>query len=419
MTQIETAIESFRWGLKEETDIKLALTRGVQDVLPETWGDNGLERQLRERKIKLYLGIDPTSPDLHIGHSVPLRKLRQFQDLGHEVNLLFGTFTGKIGDPTDKTAARVRLTDEQIATNVATYVDQAGRILDLSDESKNPVKIVYNHEWLGKLSFEEVVDLAANFSVQQMESREMFKRRREDGKPIWLHEFLYPLMQGWDSVAMGVDLEIGGKDQTFNMLVGRDLLKRYSKREKWVMAMKLIEDPNGKKMGKTEGNIVNINDWAEWKYEAIMTWPDSAISMGFELLTGIPESSLLLINEILTKTDTNPVLLKRALAYRVVYELDGRDMSDYAESEFDRVIRGRELPRRLKEVVVEPGILIDRLLVDAGLAKDLTIARDLVARQAVWVGNNQVKLGYKWTESEGILRLGKRTIKNVRKVVCG
>ena len=270
---------------QEPVTIDETLRRGVEIILPDR---SSLQSEMEQRKVRLYLGIDATSPNLHIGHTVPLRKLRQFQDLGHEVIFLFGGFTSLIGDPSDKSATRQRLTPEQVEYNMATYVDQAARILDFSPNSPNPIKIMNNAEWLSKLTLAEVIDIQANFTVQQMLERNMFQERVQAGKPIWLQEFSYPWMQGWDAVAMNVDIEVGGKDQLFNMLVGQTLVRRYKDHEKWVIGTKLIEDPSGKKMGKTEGNIVNILDWPEVKYEGVMAWPDTAIGVGFELITSVP-----------------------------------------------------------------------------------------------------------------------------------
>lgn len=413
----EGVIDQLRLGDPDEVTIKSALARGVQEVLPrESEGGPSLEAQMSERRIKLYLGIDPTSPDLHIGHTVPLRKLRHFQALGHEVVLLFGTFTGMIGDPTDKSAGRVRLTPEQIDLNVATYVEQAGKVLDLSAEAQNPVTIAYNHEWLGKLGFAEIVDLMSNFSVQQMMARSMFQNRVEERKPVWLHELTYPLMQGWDAVAMSVDLEVGGSDQTFNMLVGRDLVKRYQDREKWVLATKLIEDPNGKKMGKTEGNIVNIQDFPEWKYEAIMSWPDAAIPLGFELITSVPMTHVDNIAGLLKKGELHPADAKRALAYRVVYELDGEEAADYAEEEFDLVYRQRQLPKRILEIEADPSSGVIDFLVISGLAKDEGEAGQLIARRSVFAEGKPIRRSYQ-PQNRALIQVGKRSIKNIRRVV--
>jgi tyrosyl-tRNA synthetase len=405
--------EILRTPQKREMTIEEALTRSVDKVAPQA---DGLAEKMAGERIKLYLGIDPTSPELHIGHTVPLRKLRHFQDLGHEVNLLFGTFTGQIGDPTDKSATRVRLTPEQIETNVASYAEQASKILDLAPDAQNPISIVYNHEWLGKLTFAEIVDIASNFTVQQFESRSMFDERREKGVPIWLHEYLYPLMQGWDSVAMGVDVEVGGTDQTFNMLAGRKLVERYLDKEKWVVATKLIADPSGKKMGKTEGNIVNVSSFPEVKFESMMTWPDSAIPLGFELLTTLPMEEVEVVKKLLESGEVNPMKLKEALAYRVVAELDGVENAEFAGDEFDRVIRKKEQPSRMQEVQTELGATIASLVVSAGLARSEEEAQTLLRSGSIYVDGKQVPRDFKWDRDEGVLQVGKKSIKNVRRV---
>lgn len=417
----ERILEGITESVREATTIREALTRGVARdekgdilILPDR---GSLEREMESRRMRLYLGIDPTSPELHIGHTVPLRKLRHFQDLGHEVKLLFGTFTGMIGDPTDKSATRVKLTREQIDFNIAAYKEQAGRILDLSAEAKNPIEIVHNHEWLKPIDFESVVDLASNFTVQQMLERSMFKSRIVDGKPVYLHEFLYPLMQGQDSVAMNVDIEVGGKDQIFNMLVGRDLLKIYKNKEKWVLPTQLIEDPNGKKMGKTEGNIVNVRDFPEVKYEGIMSWPDSAIGMGFELITSVPMEQVAIVKELLAKSELDFMKTKEALAFRVVLELDGLEAANYAKEEFTRVKREKMLPRRMQEVKIAFGAKISDILVLAGLTKNLEEAATKIAQKSVFIDGEPGKGDIEWPQNAEVIQIGKRTIKNIRKVV--
>lgn len=377
---------------------------------------HSLEDKMGKKRMRLYLGIDPTSPELHIGHTVPLRKLRQFQDLGHEVILLFGTFTGMIGDPTDKSAARIRLTRDQINTNIASYAKQAGKILDLSPDAKNPITIKHNDEWLKPIDFEGVVDLAANMTIQQLLERSMFKDRIDQGKPVYAHEVLYPLMQGYDSVAMEVDIEVGGKDQIFNMLVGRDLVKRYLGKEKWVLGTKLIEDPSGKKMGKTEGNIVNISDSPEVKYEGIMTWPDSAIQMGFELITSVPMEQVYIVGEKLQSGELNPVAAKEALAYRVIAELDGHEASQYAKDEFDRVKRQGLLPKRINELVVSPGTSISEILVLSGLVKTPEEAATKIAQKSIFIDGKQTGKNIAWPNSAETIQIGKKTIKNIRKI---
>lgn len=396
-----------------EISTEETLTRGVFQILPDR---ESLEERMKKDPIMLYLGIDPTSPDLHIGHTVPLRVLERFRQRGQNVILLFGTFTGKIGDPTDKSAARRRLTTEEIEANVASYAEQAGKVLNLSQETPNPVQIKYNHEWLAKMTFEDVIELAANFTVQQMVERDMFKRRMEEGLPIWVHELLYPFMQGQDSVAMGVDLEVGGKDQLFNMLVGRDLVKRYLDKEKWVLGTKLIEDPTGKKMGKTEGQIVNVGDWPEAKFEGLMSWPDSSISIGFELLTSVSMKLVSRVTQELEKGESNPMFLKEALAYRVVLELDGPEAAEYGMEEFDRVMRRGQFPSRLKEVSVEPRTKISQVLVSSNLARDESEAASLITRGSVFVDGSHIRKDGVWNSSESVIQIGKRTIRNARRV---
>lgn len=388
------------------------LSRAVDGVLPLR---STLLERMNRGPMTLYLGIDPTSPNLHIGHSVPLRKLEQFRSLGHKVILLFGTFTGMIGDPTDKSAARIRLTREQIAHNVASYAEQATKVLDIKNP-KNPAEILFNDSWLGKMTFEDVVDLASNFSVDQLLERSMFKDRARDKKPVWTHELLYPLMQGYDSVAMKVDLEVGGSDQVFNMLVGRDLVKRYLNKEKWVMTTKLIEDPSGKKMGKTTGNIVGLGELPEIMYEGIMTWPDSAIPVGFELITSVPMELVRMISEASELKGVNPMILKMALAHRVVQELDGKDAASFAEQEFDRVMRKGELPKRMTTGTVEKNTTFVKALIDCGLCTDEKDALAKISGGAVYWNDTQVKKDGKIGTSKGILKLGRRTIKNLRLV---
>jgi tyrosyl-tRNA synthetase len=413
--------EGLRTQDREPISDREVLTRGVEQIIPDK---HGLEHRMDEGPIRLYLGVDPTG-ELHIGHSVQFRKLRQFQELGHQVVFLFGDFTALIGDPTDKTASRVRQTPEQVAHHMRNYLEEVGKILDLTPGAKNPIEIRNNSEWLAKLTLEEILDIQAHFTVQQMLERSMFQQRIADGKPISLTEFSYPWMQGYDAVALNVDLEIGGNDQLFNMLVGRDLVRFMKGHEKWVMANKLIADPDGKKMGKTEGNIVNMNEWPEVKYEAVMTWPDSAIGVGFELLTSLPMDTVYQLKEEILpaalegKGDVSLMDLKAALAYRVVAELDGAKAAQYAEDEFTRVKRQKQLPQRMKEIHINPGDKLIDILIKSGLAKDENTAQRHLATQAVLVNGVSVRKNMSWGSNEGTIQIGARTIKNIRKIVLG
>lgn len=301
--------------------IKEVLDRGVSAVLPSK---EGLEKLMQTKNITLYQGFDPSSPNLHIGNLIGIRKLAQFQRLGHKVIFLIGDFTGMIGDPTDKSAARKKMTHEEVLENAKGYKKQISRVLEF--EGPNAAEIKYNSEWLSKLSFAEICELASNFTAQQILERDFFQDRLKKKKPIYLHEFLYPLMQGYDCVAMGVDLEIGGSDQLFNMMAGRTLMRTLKDKEKYVLTMKLLEDTTGKKMGKTEGNTINLTDAPEGMFAKIMALPDTLIQPGIELLTDLP----------LDTVDTKkPMLSKKKLAFEVVSQLHGHTSAVGAQSSFE------------------------------------------------------------------------------------
>ena len=255
-----------------------------------------------------------------MGNMMGVRKLAQFQKLGHEVIFLIGDFTGMIGDPTDKTAARQKLTHEQALKNLKGYKDQVKNIIDFG--GKNPVKILFNYDWLSKLTFEDVIELTSHFTVQQMIERDFYQERLKQNKPIYLHEFLYPLMQAYDSVEMDVDLEVGGNDQMFNLLTGRTLMKAYKNKEKFCLTTKLLTDSSGAKMGKTTGNTVNLTDTPEDVFGKIMSLSDSLLTLGFELLTDMD----------LPKTE--PMIAKKTLAFEVVKQIHNEAAAKNAQKDF-------------------------------------------------------------------------------------
>src|SRR5262249_6028408 len=243
------------------------LDRGFVEII----GREELERRLRAgEKIRVYLGVGPTSPVIHVGHAVSLRKLRKFQDLGNKGVLLLGAFNGRVGDPTDKRAARVQLTPEEVRENALTYVEQANRVLEVHSPT-NPIEIRYNGEWWDKLTARDMIELAATFTAQQMLQRDMFQKRLEENKPIGLHEFLYPLLRGYDRVALGVAAEIGGTDQTFNMLAGRQLVRSLQDREKFVVTVPLLEGTDGRKMSKSYNNVIGVSEPPFEMYGKVMS----------------------------------------------------------------------------------------------------------------------------------------------------
>jgi tyrosyl-tRNA synthetase len=310
------------------------LTRRVQAVLPH---QDALEKMLRSgEKIRLYQGFDPSSPNLHIGHLVGLLQLKMFQDLGHEVIFLIGDFTGMIGDPTDKSTTRTKLSKEKVLENAKTYQDQAGKILNFSGD--NPVKLKFNSEWNAKLNFAQLLELSSNLTVQQLLERDMFQQRIQDGQPIHLHEFMYPLIQGYDSVVMDVNLEIGGNDQLFNMMVGRHLMQTLHKKEKYVLTTKLLTDSQGVKIGKTTGNAINLFGDPNDLYGAIMSQPDSIIVPGFELATTLPLEE---IETLITQAQEKPMDTKKRLAFEIVKLCHSQTLAEAAQSHFESIFQAK------------------------------------------------------------------------------
>lgn len=307
------------------------LTRGVENILPSK---KGLSDLMKKRKITLYQGFDPSMPSLHLGNYVGLLKLRQFQKLGHRVIFLVGDFTGMIGDPTDKSATRKMLTRKQVRENAKEWMKQVAMVLET--KGSNPVEIKFNSTWDDKITFKDLIEITANFTVQQMIERDMFQDRIKNKKPIHLHEFLYPIAQGYDSVAMDVDLEIGGNDQLFNMMAGRTLMKTMKGKEKYVLTTKLLVDSNGKKVGKTTGNALFMNSTPNDFFAGIMSFPDDVIELGFEILT---ETNLEGIAKAVKK---DPLQEKLRLAFETVELLWGEEKAKLAQDYFEKTFQKRD-----------------------------------------------------------------------------
>jgi len=382
--------------------IQELLDRGVENIYPNP---EFLEKKLKSgEQLTLYLGIDPTGPNLHLGHAIPLMKLRQFQALGHKVILLIGDFTGMIGDPTDKTATRVRLNAKEVLENAKNYKRQASKILDFT--GKNKVEIKYNSKWLAKMKLEDLTELAAHFTVQRLLERDMFEKRMKEGKPIHLHEFLYPLMQGYDCVVMDVDGEVGGNDQTYNMLAGRDLMKQLKKKEKFVITTKLLVDPTGKKMGKTEGNMINLSDSPDEMFGKVMSWPDEMIVEGYELITKEQVEKVKEV-ELRLKAGENPRNFKLDLAKSVVENFIGTQEAKEAEENFVKVFSKKEKPDEIPEREVVAETIIDAL-VETKLVPSRGEAKRMIDQKGVKVNEKVVKEYEHKIKSGDLIQKGKR-----------
>lgn len=329
------------------------LSRGVEKVIPRDLAEKKL---LSGEKLRIYFGVDPTGAKLHLGHSVPLRKLKAFADAGHEVIFVVGSFTAMIGDPSGRDMMRAPLSREDVEKNLRTYKEQAGKILNLSN-----IEVRYNHEWLDTLKFDDVVDLASNFTVQQILQRDMFEKRIKEGNPISLHEFLYPLMVGYDSVMLDVDGELGGSDQEFNMLAGRTLQTKYGKRDKFVLTTRLIEGTDGRKMSKTYDNAVYLEDEPNEMYGKLMSAGDHVVKTYFECLTDVP------MDEVEKILSGHPKEAKMRLAYEITKMYHGEEAAGKAQENFDAAFSKGGIPQDIKTVKVGKDTPLVEILLAEGL----------------------------------------------------
>jgi tyrosyl-tRNA synthetase len=400
--------------ITDKKKIEEVLTRGVEIIYPSR---RELEKVLLSgRRLRLYCGFDPSAPALHIGNAISLNKLSQFQELGHEVIFLIGDFTGMIGDPTDKLSARKKMTRVEVLANAKLYKKQASAYLRFSGD--NPAQVKYNSEWSDKLTFKDLIEISSHFTVQQMIQRDMFQRRLAAEKPIYLHEFLYPLAQGYDSVAMDVDLEVGGNDQMFNMMAGRHLQKVINNKEKFVLTLKLLADESGKKMGKSEGNAVFLDEPAENMYGIIMSWPDGVIGPGFELCTKVPLDEVKEIKAQLARGAVNPRDLKMRLAFEIVKLVHGEAAAQAAQDSFIKTFQKKEVPQDIEvKKFKEKEMNIVDLLLDCGLAASKSEARRLIAQGGIKIDGQPVaddKQEVKITSAGFILQRGKRRFVKVK-----
>jgi tyrosyl-tRNA synthetase len=386
----------------DASQIEELLTRGVDQII----GREELEEALKgKRKLRIKFGVDPTRPDLHIGHAVALRKLRQFQDLGHTVIFLIGDYTTKIGDPSGKSQTRPMLTGDEIKANVNTYLDQVGLMLNTKK-----AEIRYNSEWLGKLSFGDLIQLASNVSVAQTIERDDFKNRLESGHELALHELLYPLMQAYDSVALEADMEFGGTDQLFNLMAGRALQKKLGQRPQIVFTCELLVGLDGtKKMSKSLDNYVAVTDQPVDMYGKIMSLPDALIAPYYKLCTDIPLDNI----DGLVKTlagGANPRDSKASLAREIVRMYHGEAPALKAEASWNATFRDKQGPTedQIEEVKLKESLPIVDLLVELEAAGSKSDARRLIAQGGVHLNDETVSDENLKPQPGSLLRVGKR-----------
>jgi tyrosyl-tRNA synthetase len=394
------------------------IRRGVSEIIPEEELVKKIEHSIRTKKpLQIKLGCDPSRPDLHLGHSVVLRKLRQFQDLGHQAILIVGDFTGMIGDPSGRSRTRTPLTLEETRRNGQTYFEQATKIL-----STKKIQMLYNSEWLGKMSFADVIMLGSKYTVARMLERDDFEKRYKAGEPISIHEMLYPLAQAMDSVAIQSDVELGGTDQKFNLLVGRDIQREYVLAPQVAITMPILLGTDGvEKMSKSLDNYIGINESPKQIYGKTLSIPDRLILDYFVLTTNTEPDELVKMKNQLDDPSTNPRDLKRRLARAIVTLYHDEDAARAAEEEFDRIFVKKDLPDEVQEYSIRldnSGISIIRLLTETKLVASNGEARRMIEQGGVTVDGQRVSdytAEVQITESV-IVKVGKRRFLKVKRV---
>ena len=383
--------------------IKDILERGVVNIIPS---GEALKRELESRRLNVYLGIDPTAVRIHLGHAVLLRKLAQLGQLGHSVTFLIGDFTALIGDTSDKDSERPRLTGLQIKENFATYKQQAEKFIDFAK-----VKLVHNSDWLKRLTFEDIVKLSQHFSAGDFVGRELIKKRLASGQNVGLHELLYPLMQGYDSYYLDTDLQLGGTDQTFNMAAGRTLQKDLRNKESFVLAGEFLPGTDGRKMSKTWGNAIWLDDSAAEIYGKVMSLADGLIVTYFTLATNLPLTEIDGLKADLEFNRATPLAAKKRLAFQIVSELHGPSEAQMAENEFEQIFQKRELPTNIATAKISGKAKLINLLVSSGLTPSASEAKRLILQGAVRLAGEKIAdvnfiLG---SQNKGaVIKVGKR-----------
>lgn len=400
LKQVERQMEIIRRGVAEilpEAELKQKLYKSVETGLP----------------LKIKLGLDPTAPDIHLGHTVVLNKLRQFQDLGHEVHLIIGDFTGRIGDPSGKSETRKQLTEEEIMVNAATYKEQIFKVLD-----PQQTIIHFNSEWLMKLNLVDVLNLAGRYTVARMLERDDFAKRYKECLPIGIHEFMYPLMQGYDSVELQSDVELGGTDQKFNLLVGRNLLKEYGLEPQVALMMPILEGTNGvQKMSKSLGNYIGVNEEPYEMFGKTMSIPDDLISRYFELLTRVSLEEIKSLQERMDSGELNPRDVKIRLAKEIITTYHNADEAQKAEERFHLVFSQRDIPEDIPEISSSEGeIWLPKFLHENAMVDSSSDGRRMIKQGAVKVDGEKVSEENLKVTGDMVIQVGKRKFLRLRKV---
>ena len=392
--------------LNEQLDL---IQHGAEEIIPIEELEAKIKKSIETGiPLNVKLGADPSRPDLHLGHTVVLKKLRHFQDLGHQAILIIGDFTGMIGDPTGRSKTRPPLTLEETREFGKTYFEQASKVID-----GTKAKILYNSEWLAKMTFEDVIKLASKYTVARMLERDDFEKRYKNGEPISIHEFLYPLAQAMDSVAIKADVELGGTDQKFNLLVGRDIQREYGQDPQVILTMPILPGTDGvEKMSKSLDNYIGISELPDEIYGKTMSIPDSLIYTYFELVTDVSKEELNLIKQQLSDPSVNPRDLKRKLARTIVEQYYSKEAALQAEENFDKIFVRKEIPDEVIEVFVnqESASNIISLLRSIGAAPSNSEARRLVDQGGVSINGEKIQNSNSpiQIQSGSILKVGKR-----------
>jgi len=393
--------------INEKVEEQMAvIRRGVAEIIPEEELRQKIHKAIQKGKpLRVKLGLDPTAPDIHLGHTVVLNKLRQFQDLGHEVHLIIGDFTGRIGDPSGKSETRKQLTEEEVMTNARTYQEQIFKVLDA-----DKTIIHFNSEWLMKLDLVQVLHLAASYTVARMMERDDFDRRYREGLPIGIHEFMYPLMQGYDSVALQADVELGGTDQKFNLLVGRTLLKEYGYEPQIALTMPILEGTDGvQKMSKSLGNYIGVSEDPNEMFGKTMSIPDELITRYFELLTRVSMEEIAVMEQGMEKGTLNPRDAKIRLGREIVTMYHGSAQAQQAEERFKTVFSRGDIPEDIPELhITEEEVWLPRFLANHKMVSSSSEARRMLEQGGVKVNGEKYSAENLRVENEMVIQVGKR-----------